>query len=233
MLREAEIGAKASKAVFAEREPELRLGLIHAQIDARKAGLPVLVLIAGDDRWGCNAAVDRLHEWFDPRTVRTEVFLEPHEGQRQRPPWWRYWRNLPERGQIGLFMGAWPARAIADRVEGRIDDALKDFDGWQQRIRDIIAATPKAMKWALHDRDPLPFWSRGRMTLLGDACHPMLPFMAQGTAQALEDVAVLVRCLAGHRLPDALQVWEKERWPRATGPGGRSRTKPTWCWVPC
>ena len=51
------------------------------------------------------------------------------------------------------------------------------------------------MKWALHDRDPLPFWSRGRVTLLGDACHPMLPFMAQGAAQGIEDGYVLARCL--------------------------------------
>ncbi len=80
-------------------------------------------------------------------------------------------------------------------AEGKIEDALRDFDGWHQRIRDIIAATPKANKWALHDRDPLPFWSRGRVTLLGDACHPMLPFMAQGAAQSIEDGYVLARCL--------------------------------------
>ena len=49
--------------------------------------------------------------------------------------------------------------------------------------------------WAIHDRDPLPFWTRGRLALLGDAAHPMLPYLAQGACQAIEDAAVLARCL--------------------------------------
>ncbi len=51
-------------------------------------------------------------------------------------------------------------------------------------------------KWALFDREPMPRWSMGRATLLGDACHPMLPFMAQGAAMAIEDAAVLAACVA-------------------------------------
>ncbi|MCA8928717.1 MAG: FAD-dependent monooxygenase [Alphaproteobacteria bacterium] len=100
-------------------------------------------------------------------------------------------------------------------AEGRIADALGDFAGWHRRITDIISATPRAMKWALHDRDPLPFWSRGRVTLLGDACHPMLPFMAQGAAQSIEDGYVLARCLA--EVPDpaeALQRYQRNRMER-------------------
>ncbi len=101
-------------------------------------------------------------------------------------------------------------------AEGSIGDALRDFEGWQPRIRDIIAATPKAMKWALHDRDPMPFWSRGRVTLLGDACHPMLPFMAQGAAQGIEDGYVLARCLTetAGGVEAALQRYERNRLER-------------------
>jgi salicylate hydroxylase len=101
-------------------------------------------------------------------------------------------------------------------AEGRIEDALRDFGGWHRRITDIIAATPKANKWALHDRDPLPFWSRGRVTLLGDACHPMLPFMAQGAAQSIEDGYVLARCLTETPggVEAALKRYERNRLER-------------------
>ncbi|MDX1564250.1 MAG: polyphosphate:AMP phosphotransferase [Phycisphaeraceae bacterium] len=119
----AETGASVSKAEFNRREPELRYALLQAQFALQKADFPVLVVVTGDDRWGCNALIDRLHEWLDARRLRTEVFLELREDQLQRPPWWRYWVNLPKRGQIGLFMGAWPLRAIAHRISGRIDDA--------------------------------------------------------------------------------------------------------------
>jgi salicylate hydroxylase len=101
-------------------------------------------------------------------------------------------------------------------AEGRIEDAVRDYDGWHERIRDIIAATPKAMKWALHDRDPLPFWSQGRVTLVGDACHPMLPFMAQGAAQSIEDGYVLARCLTetSGSTEDALLRYQRNRMER-------------------
>ena len=101
------------------------------------------------------------------------------------------------------------------RAEGRTEDALRDFEGWYPRIRNLIQAAPKVMKWALHDRDPLPFWSRGRVTLLGDACHPMLPFMAQGAAQGIEDGYVLARCLTADADPEeALQRYQRNRMER-------------------
>jgi 2-polyprenyl-6-methoxyphenol hydroxylase-like FAD-dependent oxidoreductase len=70
--------------------------------------------------------------------------------------------------------------------------------------------------WALFDRQPLERWTRGRATLLGDACHPMLPFMAQGAAQAIEDGATLAACLADEDVPRALCRYESLRRPRAT-----------------
>jgi salicylate hydroxylase len=81
---------------------------------------------------------------------------------------------------------------------GELDEALADFDGWSPVVRQLMAQVGQAalFRWALYDRDPLPRWGDGRVTLLGDAAHPMLPFMAQGAAQAIEDAAVLARCLS-------------------------------------
>ncbi len=93
------------------------------------------------------------------------------------------------------------------------------FDGWHGQIMTLIDAIDRnrLFKWALFDRPPMPGWSRGRITLLGDACHPTLPFMAQGAAMAMEDGAVLARHLAdGGSLARALLGYEEERRPRTT-----------------
>ena len=80
---------------------------------------------------------------------------------------------------------------------GRVEDALGDFAGWNTVVRRLIAEAAdgsdraELYRWALYDRDPLPRWGDGPVTLLGDAAHPMLPFMAQGACQAIEDAAVL------------------------------------------
>ena len=82
----------------------------------------------------------------------------------------------------------WTERATVAR-------ALAAFDGWHPQVTRIIAAADTCFVWALFDREPLPRWSVDRTTLLGDACHPMYPFMAQGAAQAIEDGATLAACL--------------------------------------
>ena len=82
--------------------------------------------------------------------------------------------------------------------KGNPEDALKDFEGWHPTITDIIksAAPDSLYRWALYDRAPLESWTQGRTALLGDAAHPMLPFMAQGAAMAVEDSWVLARELS-------------------------------------
>lgn len=81
---------------------------------------------------------------------------------------------------------------------GRFEDAIADFAGWCRTVTGLIEAMrhEPVYRWALFDRDPLPVWSEGPVTLLGDACHPMLPFMAQGAAQSIEDAAVLSSCVS-------------------------------------
>jgi salicylate hydroxylase len=111
----------------------------------------------------------------------------------------------------------WTRESWTDR--GRVADALAAFDGWHPQVRAIIGAVDETFIWALFDRAPLERWSVGRVTLLGDACHAMLPFMAQGAAQAIEDGATLTACLlddGAAAVESALRRYEALRRPRAT-----------------
>jgi salicylate hydroxylase len=96
-------------------------------------------------------------------------------------------------------------------------DALAAYAGWHAQVRTMIAAVEETFLWGLFDRAPLPRWSFGTVTLLGDACHPMLPFLAQGAAQAIEDGAALAACIAQDGpTAQALQRYQDIRLPRAS-----------------
>ncbi|HXL67245.1 MAG TPA: FAD-dependent monooxygenase, partial [Xanthobacteraceae bacterium] len=99
---------------------------------------------------------------------------------------------------------------------GDVADALAAYAGWHAQVRSIISAVNETFVWGLFDRPPLLRWSVGRVTLLGNACHPMLPFMAQGAAQAIEDAATLAAVLAQSAadVPQALRRYESLRLPR-------------------
>jgi salicylate hydroxylase len=123
-------------------------------------------------------------------------------------------------GSLLNFVGAveqdaWQRESWSER--GEVADALAAFAGFHPQVGAILGAADETFVWGLFDRPPLERWSAGRVTLLGDACHPMLPFMAQGAAQAIEDGATLAECL---RLADgvagALQRYERLRLPRAS-----------------
>jgi salicylate hydroxylase len=123
-------------------------------------------------------------------------------------------------GRLLNFVGwtehdTWNREDWTDRAT--IERALAAFGGWHPQVRRIISAADTCFIWALFDRDPLPRWSAGRVTLLGDACHPMYPFMAQGAAQAIEDGATLSALLAaGGDMTTALRRYEELRLPRVT-----------------
>ena len=89
----------------------------------------------------------------------------------------------------------WEVESWTER--GEFDELKHDFEGWHSDIQALIdhADRDSLFKWALYDRPPMNTWGKGRVTLLGDACHPTLPFMAQGAAMAIEDAAVLAACL--------------------------------------
>ncbi len=92
---------------------------------------------------------------------------------------------------------SWSSRGDLNRLR-------RAYDDFHPHVRAVLAACPEVHKWALVERDPLPRWGEGRVVLLGDACHPMTPYMAQGAATAIEDAAVLSRCLDGLD-PDAVE----------------------------
>jgi salicylate hydroxylase len=99
-----------------------------------------------------------------------------------------------------------------------VAELLAEFAGWDERLTRLIRAAGTPGRWALLDRAPLPWWTRGTVTLLGDAAHPMFPFFAQGAAQAIEDGATLARCLAANPADPAaaLRRYEELRIPRTT-----------------
>ncbi len=110
-------------------------------------------------------------------------------------------------------------------VEAELDELRAAYEGCDSHVQRLVEACPASTKWALFDRDPLPLWSHGRVVLLGDACHPMKPHMAQGAAIAIEDAAILTRCLeqCGDDLAAAFSVYEASRKDRASQVQKQSR----------
>jgi len=104
-------------------------------------------------------------------------------------------------GELMNFVGIvertdWQVESWTER--GSIDECLKDFEHWHDDVQTLIRGIQQPYKWALLSRQPMTQWTIGRATLLGDACHPTLPFLAQGAVMALEDGIVLARCLAAN-----------------------------------
>jgi salicylate hydroxylase len=89
------------------------------------------------------------------------------------------------------------------------------FSGWDEAARDLLHAAPDWRKWPLFDCNPIATWTAGRVALIGDAAHPMLPFLAQGAAQAIEDAATLGKFLArGQNIETSLRAYQEARYPR-------------------
>lgn len=113
--------------------------------------------------------------------------------------------------------GEW--RTESWTAKGEVSDMKREFAGWDARVHQLIDSATDTKRWALYDRSPLERWTSGRISLLGDSAHAMLPFFGQGAAQAVEDAAVLAECLRDvgpESVPKALQRYEGIRRPRAT-----------------
>ena len=117
---------------------------------------------------------------------------------------------------VGVIEQAnWSKESWTER--GDLAQARAAFAGWHMQVRGLLDAVEETFIWGLFDRAPLPRWSAGRVTLLGDACHPMLPFMAQGAAQAMEDAMTLMACLRKiANTPQALAYYQELRLPRTS-----------------
>jgi 2-polyprenyl-6-methoxyphenol hydroxylase-like FAD-dependent oxidoreductase len=103
-------------------------------------------------------------------------------------------------------------------TECRREEVLERYAGWHESLLRLFAAADTWYKWALYDRDPMPRWTRGRITVLGDAAHPMLPYLGQGACQAIEDGAVLATALSAEAADPlaGLDRYERTRRPRAS-----------------
>lgn len=91
----------------------------------------------------------------------------------------------------------WTAENWSEEMSS--SELLDTFAGWTPTVRTLLEAIERPFKWGLYDRQPASLWGHGRVTLLGDAAHPMVPFLAQGAGMAIEDAAILARCLGADR----------------------------------
>jgi salicylate hydroxylase/6-hydroxynicotinate 3-monooxygenase len=163
------------------------------------------------------------------RAIFPSALMGGKDVGRSRTKWWGIDRHLviyytkPDRSEIYLITSVpepaeWLTRESWSTT-GDVNELRKAYEGFHEDVRAVLEACPACHKWAILERDPLPRWSAGRVTLLGDACHPMTPYMAQGAATAMEDAAVLSRCLAdveGDDIEGAIERYEAHRKPRTS-----------------
>ena len=100
---------------------------------------------------------------------------------------------------------------------GDPDTLRKEFAGWDPRIQEVLGEVQQTFRWALYDREPLPGWTKGRLSLLGDAAHPMLPHLGQGANQSIEDgmaLAIILGRADRATAPQALLAYERLRRER-------------------
>ncbi|CAH2030111.1 polyphosphate:AMP phosphotransferase [Trichlorobacter ammonificans] len=127
MFESAELGHKISKEMFRRELPLLREALLDAQLDLLQSRrFPVIILLAGVDCAGKGETMNLLHEWMDPRHIESHALRELTDEERERPPMWRYWRDLPPKGKIGIFIGSWYSAPLLDNVHGISKNAELD-----------------------------------------------------------------------------------------------------------
>jgi salicylate hydroxylase len=184
-------------------------------------------------------AADGIHSELRPYVCRQSrpIFsgsvayrgLVPHE---RVPDWptdrWQMWLGkgrhflaLPVRaGKLIAYVGFVPADEEMKEswsAPGEPDVLQREFAGWDPRIQHLLKEVQSMLRWALYDREPLPSWTKGRLSLLGDAAHPMLPHLGQGANQSIEDGMALATILARadrRTAPAALLAYERLRRER-------------------
>ncbi|MBG03992.1 MAG: polyphosphate:AMP phosphotransferase [Rhodospirillaceae bacterium] len=141
LFERVENNAKMPKAAFNEIASELRLRMVQMQQSLRHADFPVIVVFAGVDGAGKSESVQLLNEWMDPRWIVTRAYGKPSEEEAERPEFWRYWRDLPAKGQFGLYLSAWYSDPLIDKVYKRIgqkklDARLAHISKFEQTLAD-------------------------------------------------------------------------------------------------
>jgi AMP-polyphosphate phosphotransferase len=173
MFEAAELGRTIPKDQYQARIPTLRTELLESQRQLTNARFPVIVVFAGVDGAGKGETVNLLNEWMDPRWIVTRAYGEPSDEESERPEYWRYWRDLPPKGRIGLFLSSWYSRPILDRVYRRgraadFDEQLAQIAAFERTLADDGALILKfwmhlgrdAQKQRLRrlEKDPLTRW---------------------------------------------------------------------------
>ena len=152
MFETAELGRTTTKEEYKALEGALRMGLLTVQYELRDADFPVVLVLGGNDRFGCLEVTNLLHEWMDARYLEANVFESPSDEELERPRFWRYWRTLPAKGRIGIYHREWTTHTILDRLRGKLDDAglderLREIEGFE---RALVADGAVVVKFWLH-----------------------------------------------------------------------------------
>lgn len=109
------------KSQYKEEVKALRAELIQLQLSLKDADFPVLIVIGGDDRSGRHETLNLLHEWMDPRFLQANAYGFPTEEEQQKPFMWRYWKDLPPKGLIGLCLRDWTSYSIIEHLVDQLD----------------------------------------------------------------------------------------------------------------
>jgi AMP-polyphosphate phosphotransferase len=174
MFETAELGIKIPKKEYREREPLLREELLDLQQQLRELNeFPVIIVFAGVDGAGKSKTVNLLNEWMDPRWLVTRAYHTPTREERERPEFWRFWRDLPANGRIGLFLSSWYSQPVCDHAYNK-DDLPKFIDRLDRIINfenALVEDNAVILKFWMHlsrdaqkkrlkslEKDPLTRW---------------------------------------------------------------------------
>ncbi|GAB7562508.1 polyphosphate:AMP phosphotransferase [Methylobacillus methanolivorans] len=142
MFESAELGHSIPDDLYKKELPALREALLDLQFDLAEAKVfPVLILIGGVDGAGKGETANLLNEWMDPRLIHTCAFGPATQDEAERPHMWRFWRELPPKGKIGIFFGSWYTAPILENLEGgklrkKLDSHLSDIVRFERMLTD-------------------------------------------------------------------------------------------------
>ncbi len=172
MFETAELGRRVGKDEYREREEKLRTALLMVQQELKSANFPVIILFGGVDGGGKSETAQLLNEWMDPRWIMTRAFKAPMQASRERPRFWRFWRALPPRGQIGILLSAWYSRPLLDHAKGGkdadLERALDEIEAFERMLANDgtlilkfwmhLSRDAQKRRFKKLEKDPLQRW---------------------------------------------------------------------------